>query len=260
MGKNQVITLGVAITAIILFYLGCDNLSQSQKRINQTRKSSLVATDIQNLLNNAKDEMSESNKGEIALLESMVRSSSEDTLAMISNLEKLSANWFQFGHPEIAGHYAKEIASIQEDAGSWEMAGTTFVLCLQKQRDQKIRDFCSVNAVSAFENAISEDPNNVSHRINLALCYVEEPQKDNPMRGILMLRELSENYPESASVKYQLGRLAVMTNQLDKAVERLESAHTINPEDKRIVCLLADTYQKLGNSSKYEEFAKKCTD
>ena len=34
MGKNQVITLGVAIAAIILFYLGCDNLSQSQKRIN----------------------------------------------------------------------------------------------------------------------------------------------------------------------------------------------------------------------------------
>lgn len=259
MGKNQVIALVVAIVAVIIFYLGCDNLSQSQQRINETRKGSLVATDIQNLLNNAKDEMSETNRGEISALESIVRNSAPDTLAMLSNLEKLSASWFQFGHAEIAGHYAKEIASIKQDAGSWEIAGTTFVLCLQKSDDPKIRTFCSTNAVTAFENAIAEDPENVSHRINLALCYVEEPQKDNPMRGILMLRELSENYPDNPSVRYQLGRLAVMTGQFEKAIERLESAYTLSPDDKRIVCLLADTYQKVGNSLKSEEFAKKCT-
>jgi tetratricopeptide (TPR) repeat protein len=259
MGKNQVIALAIAIGTVMLFYLGCDNLSQSQQKINETRKGSLVATDIQNLLNNAKDAMSETNKGEISVLESMVRSSKDDTLTMLSNLEKLSATWFQFGHAEIAGHYAKEIANMKQDAGSWEIAGTTFVLCLQNNDDKKIRQFCSTNAVSSFENAISEDPDNVSHRINLALCYVEEPQKDNPMRGILMLRELTEKYPDNPSVQYQLGRLAVMTGQFEKAIERLEKAYTLNPDDRRIVCLLADTYQKTGDLTKSEEFAKKCT-
>lgn len=259
MGRNQVIALVVAIVTVIIFYLGCDNLSQSQQIINETRKGSLVATDIQNLLNKAKETMSETERGEISALESIVRSSSEDTLAMLSNLEKLSASWFQFGHAEIAGHYAKEIANIKQDGGSWEIAGTTFVLCLQKNDDSKIRSFCSSNAISSFENAISEEPESISHRINLALCYVEEPQKDNPMRGILMLRELSEKYPDNPSVRYQLGRLAVMTGQFEKAIERLESAYTLSPDDKRIVCLLADTYQKIGNSVKSEEFAKKCT-
>ena len=82
---------------------------------------------------------------------------------------------------------------------------------------------CSTNAVTAFENAIAEDPEKCFTQNQSSTCYVEEPQKDNPMRGILMLRELSENYPDNPSVRYQLGRLAVMTGQFEKAIERLES-------------------------------------
>ena len=74
-----------------------------------------------------------------------------------------------------------------------------------------------------------------------------------------MLRELTEKYPDNPSVQYQLGRLAVMTGQFEKAIERLEKAYTLNPDDRRIVCLLADTYQKTGDLTKSEEFAKKCT-
>ena len=53
MGKNQLVALSVSIAAILVFYFGCDNLSQSQQDINQTRSKNLQITDIQNLLNEA---------------------------------------------------------------------------------------------------------------------------------------------------------------------------------------------------------------
>lgn len=258
MGKNQLIALSVSIAAILVFYLGCDNLSESQQEINQTRSKNLQVTDIQNLLNEARASMSETSLGEISVMESLLRTNQKDTTAMIETLEKLSATWFQNGRADIAGHYAKVIAEINNDAQSWEITGTTFILCLQKTQEKKIRQFCSQNAVTAFENAVAEDPDNIAHRINLALCYVEEPQADNPMRGILMLRDLQEKNPNNPAVLYQLGRLAVMTGQYQKAIERLEAAFELNSEDKRISCLLSESYKQIGDLTKSNDFAKKC--
>ena len=67
MGKNQLIALSVSIAAILVFYFGCDNLSQSQQEISQTRSKNLQVTDIQNLLNEAKASMSETSLGEISV-------------------------------------------------------------------------------------------------------------------------------------------------------------------------------------------------
>ena len=258
MGKQQVIALLIAIGLVLSFYLGCDNISQSQKEINKSREKTLVATDIQNLLNEARAELTTSSRSEIALLESMVQDAQSDSLNHIAALEQLSAAWFQFGLAAIAGHYAWEIADKTQQADSWEIAGTTFVLCLQQTAASKIRQFCSTKAVQAFENAIAEEPVNVTHRINLALSYVEEPPKENPMQGILMLRDLAEKNPENPAVLFQLGRLAVMTGQYAKAVERLEQAYAIDQDDKRIICLLAESYGQIGDSVRSDEFAKKC--
>ena len=88
MGKNQLIALSVSIAAILVFYLGCDNLSESQQEINQTRSKNLQVTDIQNLLNEARASMSETSLGEISVMESLLRTNQKDTTAMIETLEQ----------------------------------------------------------------------------------------------------------------------------------------------------------------------------
>jgi cytochrome c-type biogenesis protein CcmH/NrfG len=86
-----------------------------------------------------------------------------------------------------------------------------------------VKAFCNQRAVQAFENAISLNPDNASHRLNLALTYTEMPPEDNPMKGILLLRELQEQYPENTQVLNALGRLAIQTGQYARAVERLDA-------------------------------------
>ena len=78
--------------------------------------------------------------------------------------------------------------------------------------------------LSAFEKAISLNPGNVDHKINKALCFVELPDEGNPMQGILQLRELNQKHPDNVNVMVQLARLALKTNQLERAKERLQQA------------------------------------
>ena len=257
MGRNQIIVLSIAIVSILVMYFGCDHLPPSQKDIDQTRAMNFTSTDITNLNAEAKASLKASDLSDVLAFESMV-TEEIDSSTQLENLQALSAKWFELNRTAISAYYAEQIAQKVQTEDAWSIAGTTYSICLQREKESKTIDFCKQGAVNAFEMALGIDPEDVNNRINLALVYVESPTAQQPMQGILMLRDLSEKYPENASVQFQLGRLALMTNQLEKAIERLSNAYRLNPEDKRISCLLAETYKKIGQTQKYEEFAKKC--
>ena len=121
-----------------------------------------------------------------------------------------------------------------------------------------MKKYCAQNAVGSFERAISLNPDEPAHRLNLALVYTDLPPSDNPMRGILMLRDLNREYPEYVPVLNALGRLALQTGQIDRAVERLEQALNNEPENPDTHCLLAQAYQASGETDKASRFAERC--
>ena len=78
------------------------------------------------------------------------------------------------------------------------------------------------------------------------------------MKGILMLRDLNTKYPENTAVMNQLARLALQTNQLDRAVERLEAVLKLEPENQMAHCLLAEVYDRKGNSELRDQYLATC--
>ena len=176
----------------------------------------------------------------------------------IEEYKNLSSAWYQNGYYAIAGHYAEEIAKIENDELSWSIAGTTYAAGIQNSKDQKVKDFSVQRARKALENAISINPANVNHKINLAVTFAEQPLADNPMKGIMMLLDLNKQYPEDVSVLFQLARLGIQTGQYSKAVERIEKALSLEPDNQRIICLAVEAYNGVGNQSKADFFSKKC--
>ncbi|MDZ7877772.1 MAG: tetratricopeptide repeat protein [Saprospiraceae bacterium] len=174
-----------------------------------------------------------------------------------SVLKPLSAAWHNAEHDEVAALYAQRIAEAEKTDEAWSIAGANFYLALQKATDPNLRDFCSKRAAEAFQNAASLNPTKLEHRLNLALCFVENPPADNPMKGILQLRELDSQNPENTVVNFQLARLAIKTGQFDRAITRLEKIVAKEPKNQRFICLLADAYA--GKSDpKAGEWAAKC--
>lgn len=259
MTKLQWIVVLSAVGLFFLLYFGCSTKAQKQRAVERTRALQAESTDISVLQKNAKEELSSSQSGRIFLLEQELAQLQTDS-AKVPQLQRISGAWFELGHPAIAGYYAQEIAELTGTEESWSIAGTTYTICVQQETEPRIRDYCTGRAIRSFENAISLNPDETAHQVNLALVYTENPPPDNPMRGILMLRELNDADPNNVLVMNTLARLAIKTGQMDRAIQRLEKSLELEPDNQNTICLLATAYQNAGSgyATQAAELAAKC--
>ncbi len=260
MNKTPSLQLIVLIGAVVIFgvlYFGFDTKAPGQEKVDKSRALASTTTDFQTILEAAKNSAGGMNLANIVALEARFEKTTEDS-SQTEILKQLSGEWFKLGFPEIAGHYAAAVAELERTPEAWAIAGTTFNYGIQADKNDRLRAFCFEQAVAAFENAVSLDPQNIDFQINLALTYVANPPQDNPMKGILMLRNLQEKNPNNPRVLFQLGRLALSTGQIDKAIQRLEQAQNLEPDNLQTVCLLAETYAKAGLNAEAEKYAARC--
>lgn len=258
MNRQQVIALITATILFLILFFGFDTIPSEQKSLEKSRQLSIETTSVANLIKEATPNIDKSKFSMIEAMNLDLKNTGTDTLKKIETLKSLSGLWYEIGYPAIAGSYAQDIAEIVKTGDAWSIAGTTFAICVKNAEEEKTKEFCSKRAIKSFENAISLAPEDIEPRINLAICYVDNPDKDNPMQGILMLIDLNTKYPNTVLVLNQLGKLALQTNQTEKALERLEKSIEIEPENKNTICLLADAYRQSGNQAKADEYHNKC--
>ncbi|MEM9992487.1 MAG: tetratricopeptide repeat protein [Bacteroidota bacterium] len=250
----------VVVSAILLFFalhFGFDTVPPKQKSIEEQRVLQQTSTDIANLLQDAKAVLKGATKAQLLTLEQQLQIAKSDS-AKIAAYEQLSSAWYQQKKPAIAGYYAEQLALLSNTEAAWSITGTTYAICVQREEADKVKSFCSQNAVKAFENATSLAPENIQHRINLALVHTSNPPPDMPMKGIMMLLDLNKKHPDNVLILTNLARLGMQTGQYEKAAGRLERAMAINPTDKKIVCMLSDAYQQLGRKQEALAMAKRC--
>jgi tetratricopeptide (TPR) repeat protein len=257
MRKQQLFAIFISIVVVLILYFGVDTMPPKQKELEKSRSLNLEVTGTKNITDKAMSGLDAENKSVIeALL--LDADNAKDDSTRVKSLKVLASTWYELGHPAVSAIYAEEIAGIEKTEPSWSVTGTTFMICARSEKDEKTRDFCIKRALNALETAISLDPEKVEPQINRALVYVDNPDQENPMKGILMLRELQEKYPQNTSILNQLASLALKTNQVDKALERLQESYKIDPTNNATSCLLAMAYEMSGDQAKAKEFGKKC--
>ncbi len=248
--------LGAASLFLVLFF-GFNTKPGAQKAVEKRRALAATSTDINALLNEAKGSMGIEMSAKVLTLESRLENAKSDS-DKIEIYKELSSKWFEGNKPAIAGFYAEKLAEMAMTEDAWSIAGTTYSICVQREKEEKVRSYCRQRAIQALENATSLNPSNLQHKVNMALVYAEMPLKENPMKGILMLVEMNKQYPENVLVLTQLGRLALKTSQYGKAVERLQQAIGIDPDNRGANCLLVEAYSGIGDIHNAESARKKC--
>ncbi len=257
MSKLQLFVILAALFCFLILYFGFDIKAKNHSRIEQACALNAASTDIRALLKEAKATLTPGQSASIESFEQAVKASTSDK-EKVKNLKLLSGTWFEIQKPEVAGFYAEEVANITQDETSWAITGTTYAIALQRASSDKVKDYVREKAVSAFEHAISINPENLDHQINLAVCYTDHPLKDNPMKGVLMLIDLNKKHPEDVGVLTNLGRLGIKTGQFEKAVERLEKAIDLQPDHRKAYCLLTQAYEALGQTKLADMAAEQC--
>jgi tetratricopeptide (TPR) repeat protein len=257
MNRTQI---GVLVASVVLFsvlYFGAGSKLHKQVQAETSRNINAPNADSEEIVDKAKSTVSAEQKAEIEVLEKTLSETTIDT-AKSGILKKISGAWYRLGKLDVSGYYAEKVASIDNTERAWFIAGSTFFTALQQSKEPTDRQFCADRAAKAFENAVSLSPDHVENQVALASVYTENPLADNPMKGILILRELDQKYPNNPLVLVTLAKNAIRTGQYDKAVTRLENAFKVSPSDNSIICLLAQAYEGAGDATKAKIFAQKC--
>lgn len=250
-----IVSGSVVLLLVLYFAFPIVSTSKGNKQEKEAIITQLVTPD--RLLREGKAAIEEDFLPAIETLEEQIANSS-DSIEISENLKELSSRWFKLNQPAIAGYYAVQVAKIEQTANAWSIAGTTFTFCIQKTESEEIRSYCSGQAQEALNKAIELEPSELRHKVNLAVALVEGPPADNPMAGILMLRELETANPDNPGILYNLGRFAVKTGQYDKAIERLEKALSLDSGSDVIACMLGQAYKGAGMTEKADEMGLRC--
>lgn len=257
MTKSQIATIAVFLGLFLTLYFGCETKSVDQIRSEKSRALNFENISPNTLVDRARAMLSDEDKAYIQSLEFEKKQARDDSTSLFY-LEQLASSWYSKQREEVSGIYAQEIAEKTDTEQAWSITGTTFAICLQRNQDAEVKEFCFNRAVKAFEKAISFNPESIDHQVNLALCYVQKPLEDNPMKGILMLLDLNKKYPDNIPVLNQLGKLGLETNQTEKAIGRFTKVLSLDPQNRDANCFLYQIYSEQGNESLAKKHLEQC--
>ena len=244
--RPHYLALAVAAAAFALVYWGLER-RPPHMREGARAPALLASTSAQALMREASGTLDARTEAEVHGFEQMLEGAGSDE-RRVEVLKQLSGAWYRAEHPALAGHYAERVAELAPSDTAWGIAATTYSLCLRADgQTDKARAFCRERAVVAYESAISLAPEVTAHKLNLATHLADNPPADNPMRGILMLRDLNRANPDDVAVLIQLGRLSLQTDQVDRALERLTRATGLEPDNRSAQCLLAEAAARHGD-------------
>jgi len=257
MNKAQAITIASFVALLLILLFGFNTKPAKLLLQEKTRSLNQQFTDINIIKDQAMEQLSGDQRAQIQILQSKL-DIADDSLKTNVALKELSGKWFAIENYALAGYYAEQIAEKSQNAAAWGIAGTTYAIGIKKSLEEKLQKYCREKSLLSLENAISLAPDNIEYQLNRSIVYIEHPEPDNPMKGVQLLLKLNKNFPENVPVINNLARFALQTNQLDKALVRLNTALELESDNKMTHCLLAQAYSNKGEEGLAEEFRIKC--
>lgn len=253
--------LPLFIGSILFFFILYFGFSKVSPEIRNPEKSGAlkkVDTDLNQLVQPYRDSLKANERGVFDVLEQKLQQAVSDSAKQIA-LEEISGFWYKLGNVGLAAEYAQKLAELFPSGDRWAIAATNFILAAkQPNAPDLFRSSWIEKAKAGFAQAQLVEPENLNHQVNLALINVDYPPQDQPMTGILQLRALNEKFPDNVSVLYHLARLAIQTNQWDKAKERLNTILKLKPDFERAYCLMIEVAKHENDLVTVKSLSSKC--
>jgi len=165
-----------------------------------------------------------------------------------SALKALGVFWDSIGQPVISAHYYGEIAQKYPGEKSCLDAAYRYFDAFKMTENPNERQEMVQKAMEAYQNVLTYNAQNLDASCDLGVLYAEGTSE--PMKGIMMLREVIAKNPKHENAQLNLGLLSLKSNQLPKAIDRFQKVIEINPKNDKAGFLLANTYWQSGEKEK----------
>lgn len=136
-------------------------------------------------------------------------------------LANLSHEWEHTGYLPISADYLRQKADAFPTYDNYMEAGNALFNALGTDTTETMQVNMVYGARYCFEKAEELKPGDIDAKIGLATVLVQGTNE--PMKGILMLREIVAQDPGNVKANIELGRFSMMSGQYDKAIERFNA-------------------------------------
>ncbi len=187
-----------------------------------------------------------------------------------SEIARLRENYQNYRNTEKSSTFADSLISAYEQ-NRWYDSAAYYADQLAQTEPQEERQETALNMYyEAFTLALDENkarvlgekvryygdavlahrPTDLDAKTKMAMTFLTTSE---PMKGILMLREVVEEAPDNELAQYNLGLLSIQSQQYDKAVDRFKKVVSLNPTHLQAQFFLGVSYFESGARKKARE-------
>lgn len=167
----------------------------------------------------------------------------------IKTYNQLSDQWLNDYHrSDIGAYYAGLAGDLEKSEKKLTFAAHLLLNnVMLGDSEPEMQTWMAENAKQFFDKALVINPSNDSSRIGRGACYMFGNISDNPMQGILPVREIAEKNPENIYAQMILGMGGIKSGQYDNAVKRFTHILQLQPDNLEAALNLAETYDRMGD-------------
>lgn len=266
MKKQQIILLagGLLIFASLFYFGNTVATKDLSSKGEAPGPAAAAAFNIGKYIQDAKSKLSVSQINYINSLENSI-SRGDVSAQQIKVYNQLASFWADSIHQqEIYIYYTSQSAKLVNSEKNLTFAAQLILADLRNESDPAKRGWKAEQAIELFEHAITLNPNNPNLQVGLGSCYVfGKGMVGNPqetMKGIQQLLQVVRKDSLNMQAQLVLGIGGVISNQFDKAIDRLLNVLKYEPSNLEAISWLADAYAGKGdkaNALKWYEISKR---
>jgi len=241
--KPQAFVVIIALLLLGSLYFLAPRSSKDQKAIanNSTENQSVTN---QSIIESAKTNLSAEQKISLLSIENQLNRSknASDSLNYTVKLAKFWADSANRLAPYL--YYTYSAALLENSEKSLTFAAQQIINNLiTPDAPPALQPWMARNAKVLLEKALEMNPNNDSATINLGACYLFGNISDNPMQGILKVKQVVDKNPQNAYGQFILALGGKKSGQYDKAIERFLIVAQVDPSNLEAMVHLAECYE-----------------
>lgn len=198
----------------------------------------------------AKRKLSPAAQAEIGRQESTITRGDVQAQQILA-YEMLGKLWLQHKNRPIAAHYFGKSGKLENSQKKLNFAAHLFSEELHGEKDKHVRQWMAEEAIACYQQSISLNPDNDTTRIDLAEVYISGTGET--MKGIEQLLTIVRKDSTNIPANMILGRMAVESGQLDKAIQRGNTILSVDKGNVEAYWFLAEAYKRKGDAAKAKE-------
>ena len=244
MNKAQWITIGIGILIVsALFFFGRTGPYKNgiAKNFQASPQSELTADSI---LFHAKEILTPAqiqwmNDLEQSVIRGDVKKQKLDVFHQLAHFWKDSARIF-----EPYAWYEAEAARLENSEKSLTFAAHLILENLRNEESDQLKRWKALQAKDLFERSLRINDKNDSTIVGLGACYIFGNIGENPMEGILKVRQVVEKDSTNIYAQMVLGHGSLMSGQYDRAIDRFEKVLALQPANLEAILRMAEVFER----------------